>query len=73
MPCSLLKVKQSLGGTCHLHLQGQKIKQACYLLHGGFLLCSFLDPEDEGNNLLQIVSQLSMDNTALYLRRQNPS
>jgi hypothetical protein len=26
--CSLLKLNQHFGGTCHLHLQSQKISQA---------------------------------------------
>jgi hypothetical protein len=51
MPCSLLKGNQHVGGTC-LHFQDQRISQlrkqssACFLLHSGFLLGLFFDPED---------------------------
>jgi hypothetical protein len=45
-PCSPLKVNQYFGGTCH---------RACYLLHAGFLLGSFFDPEDGGEMFLQNV------------------
>jgi hypothetical protein len=36
MPCIPLKINRRFGGTC------------CYLLHSGFLLGLFIDPEDLG-------------------------
>jgi hypothetical protein len=54
-----------------------KFRQAdcsgCYLLHAGFLLSLFFDPEDEGNMSSQNVSWLSTNFTALYPRRKNSS
>jgi hypothetical protein len=46
MPCSLLKVNQSFGGTYHL-------LSTCF--HAGFLLGLFFDPEDRGNMFLRNV------------------
>jgi hypothetical protein len=46
-PCSLLKVSQCFGGTCHLHVQGQRINQAeLWLLPPScwFLACLTLQP-----------------------------
>jgi hypothetical protein len=58
-----LKVNQRFGGTCHFHHQSQGINQAgnkheagskqtsaYYLLHAGFLLGLFFNPED-GNDM----------------------
>jgi hypothetical protein len=36
-----------------LYLQGRRISQGCYLLHGGFLLDLFFYPEDGGNIFLR--------------------
>jgi hypothetical protein len=60
-PCSALKVKRSFGGTCYLHLHGQRINQArsqhaCYLLHTSFLFGLFFNPEDGSNMFLQKIS-----------------
>jgi hypothetical protein len=46
-PCNPLKVNRRFGGTCRL-LPGS----ACYLLHAGFLLGLFFDPEDGGDMFL---------------------
>jgi hypothetical protein len=45
IPHSLLKVNRCMEGTCRLHLKGS----VCHLLHAGFLLGLFFDPEDRGN------------------------
>jgi hypothetical protein len=55
MLCNLLKVNIHFGGTCCLHLQGQRISQKInqnerggkqiHLLHADFLLVLFFDPE----------------------------
>jgi hypothetical protein len=41
--------------------------------HAGFLLGLFFYPEDEGEIFLRNVSLLSMDYTASYPRKHNPS
>jgi hypothetical protein len=41
----------------------------CYLLHAGFLLSLFFDPEDGGEIFLRNVDSLSTDYTELYPRR----
>jgi hypothetical protein len=46
--CSPLKFNRRLEGTCRLHLQSS----ISYLLHAGFLLGLFFDPEDRGNIFL---------------------
>jgi hypothetical protein len=46
MPCSPLKVDQHFGETHY------KQSSAPYLLHAGFLLGLFFDPEDGGNMFL---------------------
>jgi hypothetical protein len=46
---------------------------ACYVLHAGFLLGLFFDPEDRGNVFLQNVCWFSTDYMALYPRRQSSS
>jgi hypothetical protein len=59
-PYSLLKVNRCSGGKCSLHLQGgicqasflQAHFSACYLLHAGFLLGLFFNPEDGGDMFL---------------------
>jgi hypothetical protein len=43
------------------------------LLHMGFLLGLFFDPQDGGYIFLRNVGELSTDYTALYPRRQNSS
>jgi hypothetical protein len=74
--CSPLKVNRRFGGKCHLHFQGQRIRNArnqspmpakCF--HAGFLLGLFLYPEDRGDMFLRNVGLLSTDYTALYSRR----
>jgi hypothetical protein len=60
-PCSPLRINQRFGGICRLHLQGRSISQAikqgvCYLLHTGFLLGLFFDPEDGGDVFFPNVS-----------------
>jgi hypothetical protein len=59
---SPLKDNRRFGGKCRLHLQKSS---ACYLLHIGFLLRVFFDPEDEGEMFLR---WLSTGYTALYPR-----
>jgi hypothetical protein len=44
-----LKVNQSFGGKCRLHSQDRS--SACYLLHAGYLLSLFFDPEHGGDML----------------------
>jgi hypothetical protein len=41
---------------------------ACYLLHAGFLLGLFCDPED-GSDMFSEMSRLSTNYMALYPRR----
>jgi hypothetical protein len=41
---------------------------ACYLLHPGFLLGLFFDPEDGGDIFHRNISELLMDYTALHPR-----
>jgi hypothetical protein len=48
------------------------VKASCqHSFQGGFFLCLFFNLEDGGNMFLRNVGWLSMDNTALYPRRQN--
>jgi hypothetical protein len=77
-PCSPLKVNWRFGGTCRLHLQGQRISKArnkrerwwqaklCLLL-----LDLFFDPKDGRDMFLRKVGWLATDYMALYSRRQN--
>jgi hypothetical protein len=52
-PCSPLKVNWCFGGTCHLYLHGQrKASSACYLVHAGFVLGLFFNPEAGGDMFL---------------------
>jgi hypothetical protein len=64
-----VKVNWKFGGTYHLHLQGQGLREArshheagieqssvCCLLYAGFLLFSIFVPEDGDNMFLQNVS-----------------
>jgi hypothetical protein len=44
--CSQFKVNHNFREMCHLHLQ--VASRLCYLLHVGFLLGLFFDPEDKG-------------------------
>jgi hypothetical protein len=46
---------------------------ACYLLHAGFLLRLFFDPEDGGKMFLQNVYQLSTHYMMFYPRRLGSS
>jgi hypothetical protein len=39
---------------------------ACHLLHTGFMLCLFFDPEDEGDMFLWKLRWLSTEYIALY-------
>jgi hypothetical protein len=41
---------------------------ACFLLHAGYLIGLFFDPEDDGSMSLQNVSRFSTDCMALYPR-----
>jgi hypothetical protein len=78
-PYSPLKVNRRFGVTGCLHLQGRRINQAInqreadfsvyYLLHAGFLLGLFFDPEYEGDIFLLNVGSLSTDCMALYPKR----
>jgi hypothetical protein len=74
-PRSPLYVNRCFGGTCRLHLQGQRISQprhqreVCYLLLLCYILCLFSDPEDGGDMFLRNVGLHSTDQTALYTRR----
>jgi hypothetical protein len=45
----------------------------CYMLHDGFLVGLFLDPEDGGDILLWKVGSFSTDYIVSYPRRQNSS
>jgi hypothetical protein len=68
MLSSPLKINQHFKGSCHLHLQGQRLsqvrnengadtKQDTYcLLDASFLLGFFFDPEDGGDVFLQNIS-----------------
>jgi hypothetical protein len=75
----MLNVNQWFGGTCHLHLQGQRISQgrnqheaaACYLFRAGFLLHLFFNTEGGSNMFLETTGWLATDYTASYPRRQN--
>jgi hypothetical protein len=64
--CSTLKVSWRFRGTCHLHLQGQRLSH-CF--HSGISRSLFLDPEHGGVVFLWNVNWLSTDYTALYPRR----
>jgi hypothetical protein len=70
--CNLLKVNWYLTGTYHLHFQ-HETSSACCLLHAGFLLGLFVDPEHGGNMFLQNMSWPSPKYTGLHPRRQNSS
>jgi hypothetical protein len=54
--CRPLKVNWHSGGTCHLHLQGQRMSQASNVLHAGFFLGPFFEPEDGGDMFHQNIS-----------------
>jgi hypothetical protein len=45
-------------GDAHLHFiwMPTEVCPACYLLHAGFLLSLFFDPEDDGDMLLRNVA-----------------
>jgi hypothetical protein len=47
----------------------QAHRSACHLLHAGFLLGLFFEPEDGGAMFLRNLGWLSVDYTALYPRR----
>jgi hypothetical protein len=70
-PCSPLKVNLRFWGISSLHIPGRKKKppwnsSACYLLHTGYFLGLFFDPENE-DMFLRSVSWISMDYTPIYL------
>jgi hypothetical protein len=65
-PCSRLENQQSFSGE---HKTSTFRTAACYLLHSGFLIGLFLDPEDGGDTFLQKVSRFSTICKSLYLRR----
>jgi hypothetical protein len=72
--CNLLKFNRRFGETCSLHLQKKPSKKpGLYVLHAGFLLGLFFDPENRGDMFLRNVCWLSTDYMALYPRRQNDS
>jgi hypothetical protein len=48
-------------------------QEAQLWLYACFLLNFLFDPEDRGDMFLHNTGQLSLDYTALYLRRQNSS
>jgi hypothetical protein len=60
-PCSPFTVNWRFGGTF----------ATCF--RTGFLLGPFFDPVDDGDMFLRNIGWLSLDCTALYLRRQNIS
>jgi hypothetical protein len=67
VPCSPLKVNWRFGGTCRkVTNQVANGASACYVLHAGFLLGIYFDPEDGGDIFPQNVSWLSTDCMALY-------
>jgi hypothetical protein len=55
-PYRPLKVNRRFGGTCGIY---------CYLLHAGFLLDWFYNPEDGDDTFFRNVSSLSTDYAAL--------
>jgi hypothetical protein len=60
--CNPLKVNRRFGGTCAI---------SCYLLHAGFLLEWFYNPEDGGDIFFRNISSLSTDDAMLYPRSLN--
>jgi hypothetical protein len=58
-PCSPFKVNRRFGGKYCILLHGRRISharnqsEACYLLHAGFLLGLFFDPNDGGDIFLR--------------------
>jgi hypothetical protein len=71
--CSPLKVTWYFGGTCHLHLQGQRICQARHQHETDSKQSSSTLKIEARYMFLQNVGWLSTDNTALYPRRQKSS
>jgi hypothetical protein len=70
-PYSLLKVSRRFGE--YIAMQKDSMKRAaseatCYLLHDGFLLGLFFDPEDGGHIFLRNIGRFSTDNTSFYPR-----
>jgi hypothetical protein len=76
-PCSPRRVNRRFGGTCHLNLHGRRISKSikparsrccsvCHLLHSGFLLGLFFDPENGSDMLLRNIDCLSTNYLALY-------
>jgi hypothetical protein len=47
--------------------------EACYLLHAGFLLGPFFEPEDGSGIFLRNIDCFSTDYMALYSRKQHSS
>jgi hypothetical protein len=48
---------------------GSEQSSVCYMLHAGFLLGLFFDPEDGSDMFLRKVGRLSTDYMTLYSRR----
>jgi hypothetical protein len=59
--------------VCEVWSRKQVEPSVCYLLHAGFLLGLFFNPEDRCNTFLQNAVRLSMDYETSYPRRQNSS
>jgi hypothetical protein len=76
IPCGPFKANRCFEGRC-LHLQGRRISrtgnQLTTCFRAGFLLGSFLDPEDGGYMLFRNVGWLATDYKKLYSRRYNSS
>jgi hypothetical protein len=64
LPWIPLKIEQRFEGT---H------PSSCYLLHAGFLIRLFFDPENVGDMFLRNVGSPPTEYTALHPRRQNSS
>jgi hypothetical protein len=56
-----------------IYVSEEEADSACNLLHGGFLLCLFFDPETWRWHVPRNVGWLSTNYAMLYPRRQNSS
>jgi hypothetical protein len=73
MTCSPLKINWCISGTCHCHLQGQrKASSPCYLVHTGFVLGLFFNPEAGGDMFVCNSGWLPTDYMTLCVRRYEP-